>query len=135
MKLFQVFHEELLSKEPVVGNLKGKAQDLLEHKEHVPGLKDVKKQLRQLEKRWTSLKEISDDRRKSLETLVDDLKDFRETHDSLASWLAQKEKMVTVLGPVATEPAMVNNQLQQVKVRNIQGMQSHQLHRRIEENL
>ena len=103
----------------MVGNLKGKAQDLLEHKEHVPGLKDVKKQLRQLEKRWTSLKEISDDRRKSLETLVDDLKDFRETHDSLSSWLAQKEKMVTVLGPVATEPAMVNNQLQQVKVSNI----------------
>ena len=60
---FQVFHEELVGKEPVVGNLKGKAQDLLEHKEHVPGLKDVKKQLRQLEKRWTSLKEISDDRR------------------------------------------------------------------------
>ena len=117
--LFQVFHEELVGKEPVVGNLKGKAQDLLEHKEHVPGLKDVKKQLRQLEKRWTSLKEISDDRRKSLETLVDDLKDFRETNDSLSSWLAQKEKMVTVLGPVATEPAMVNNQLQQVKVSNI----------------
>ena len=62
---------------------------------------------------------------KSLETLVDDLKDFRETHNSLASWLAQKEKMVTVLGPVATEPAMVNNQLQQVKVRKVHGIQSH----------
>ena len=63
--------------------------------------------------------EISEDRRKSLEALVEDLKEFRDSHDSLAAWLAQKDKMVTVLGPVATEPAMVNNQLQQVKVNEL----------------
>ncbi len=111
-----MFHEQLVSKEPVVSNLKTKAADLMENKEQVAGLKDVKRQLRTLEKRWTSLKEISDDRRRSLDNLVDDLKDFREGHDNLAAWLAQKEKMMTVLGPVATEPSMVNNQLQQVKV-------------------
>ncbi len=99
-----------------MSSLKTKAADLMENKEQVAGLKDVKRQLRTLEKRWTSLKEISDDRRRSLENLVDDLKDFREGHDNLAAWLAQKEKMMTVLGPVATEPSMVNNQLQQVKV-------------------
>lgn len=58
MPLFvvQVFHEELLGKEPIVASLRTKAHELLEHKEQVPGLKDVKRQLRQLEKRWTSLK-------------------------------------------------------------------------------
>ena len=47
---------------------------------------------------------------------MEDLKDVRETHDQLKAWLGQKEKMVTILGPVAMEPAMVNNQLQQVQV-------------------
>lgn len=51
-----------------------------------------------------------------MEGMVDDLRDFRECNEQLVGWLAQKEKMVTVLGPMATEPAMVNNQLQQVQV-------------------
>ncbi len=63
--------------------------------------------------------EISEDRRRSLEALVEDLREFGEGHDALSGWLAQKEKMVTVLGPVAAEPAMVNNQLQQVKVSEV----------------
>ncbi len=71
-----------------------------------------------VEKRWGNLKGISEERRKSLETLVDDLKDFRVSHDQLAEWLGQKEKMVTILGPIATEPAMVNTQLQQVQVHS-----------------
>ena len=68
------------------------------------------------EKRWRSLKHVSEDRRKSLEDLVEDLRDSREAHEHLSAWLAQKEKMVSILGPTAAEPAMVNNQLQQVQV-------------------
>ena len=77
------------------------------------------------EKRWSGLKEMSDERRRSLESLVEDLKEFRETHDQLENWLAQKEKMVSLLGPVAMEPAMVNNQLQQVQLLQ-EEMTSHQ---------
>ena len=105
-----------MSKDPAVSDLKSKAQQLIENREHVPGLKDVKKQVRQLDRRWTSLKEISEERRKSLGQLVDDLKAFRESTDRLTGWLEQKEKMMQVLGPMATEPAMVNTQLQQVKL-------------------
>lgn len=115
------FHEELLSKDPAVADLKKTAQQLIQDRDHVPGLKDIKKQVRQLDKRWTSLKEISEERRKSLGQLVEDLKAFREANNQLSTWLAQKEKMVTVQvqGPVANEPAMINNQLQQVQLLQV----------------
>ena len=45
---FQDFHQELLDKEAIVGALKEKAVELMRDREHVPGLKDVKKQLRKL---------------------------------------------------------------------------------------
>ena len=47
---------------------------------------------------------------------MEDLRDSREGYDQLTSWLAQKDKMVAILGPISGEPAMVNNQLQQVQV-------------------
>ncbi len=40
----------------MVTNLRGKAAELLEDRDPVAGLKDVKRQLRQLDKRWNSLK-------------------------------------------------------------------------------
>ena len=44
----QKFHEELVSKEGKVATLKSKAHQLVHNREHVPGMKDVKKQLRKL---------------------------------------------------------------------------------------
>ena len=44
----QEFHDELLSKESRVATLKAKAHQLTQNKEHVPGMRDVKKQLRKL---------------------------------------------------------------------------------------
>ena len=46
--IYQAFHEELLSKEGRVATLKAKAQQLIHNKEHVPGMRDVKKSLRKL---------------------------------------------------------------------------------------
>ena len=68
------------------------------------------------EKRWGSLKEISEERGRSLEEMVDDLRGFRDSYGQLSSWLAGKERMVSVLGPLATEPSMLSNQQQQVQV-------------------
>lgn len=62
--------------------------------------------------KWTDLKAPCEDRIKCLE----DLKAFQQAHDSLGSWLSQKEKLMGVLGPIATEPGMLDNQTQQVKV-------------------
>ena len=48
LKEYRTFHDELVSKEPVVATLRTKAHQLIQNKEHVPGMKDVKKQLKQL---------------------------------------------------------------------------------------
>lgn len=68
--------------------------------------------------KWSNLKAASEERRKALEDIVNDLQDFKESGDSLGTWLAQKDKMVAVLGPLATESTMIDNQLEQVKVAN-----------------
>ena len=67
--------------------------------------------------KWHGLRASSEQRRKSLEDMVSDLRDMREHEEQLMRWLAQKERMLDVLGPVAMEPAMLASQLQQVKVR------------------
>lgn len=48
--------------------------------------------------------------------MVSDLQDFHDSQQQLTTWLAQKDKMLTVLGPLATDKAMINNQQEQVKV-------------------
>ena len=59
---------------------------------------------------------MSEEQKMNLEELVDELKNFTDSYDNLSTWLAQKEKMVAVLGPMATDPTMVTTQLQQVEV-------------------
>jgi hypothetical protein len=66
------------------------------------------------EERWRSLKHTSEARERGLEELVEDLKTFRESGDQLRTWLGGKEKLLAILGPMATEPALVGSQLQQV---------------------
>jgi hypothetical protein len=62
------------------------------------------------------MRAASEQRRKGLEDMVNDLRDLREHEEQLVKWLAQKDRMLDVLGPVAMEPAMLASQLQQVKV-------------------
>ena len=68
------------------------------------------------EKRWSSLKELSDNCGRSLTEMVDDLKGFDAANAQITSWLGQKQKMISVLGPLATEPVMIQNQIQQLEV-------------------
>ena len=59
---------------------------------------------------------MSEERRKGLEDAVGDLRDFREFEEQLTRWFSQKEKLMDVLGPVATEPSLLRSQMEQVKV-------------------
>ena len=68
------------------------------------------------DERWHSLKAISEERRHVLEGLVDDLEGFKVTYEALTAWLSSKDKMVSALGPLATDLSMLNTQLQQVQV-------------------
>ena len=66
--------------------------------------------------KWQGVKAASNEQRKLLEDIVTDLRTYKDAGVHLQKWIAQKEKMVAVLGPVATEPSMIKNQLEQVKV-------------------
>jgi len=70
------------------------------------------------EKRWSSLKELSDSCGRSLAEMVDDLKGFDAANTQITSWLGQKEKMISVLGPLAAEPVMIRSQIQQLEVND-----------------
>lgn len=69
-----------------------------------------------VEERWKSLKDISADRMLALQEMVSDIQKFQASHEDLSQWLTQKDKMVTLMGPLAMEPSMVNTQTQQVQV-------------------
>lgn len=63
--------------------------------------------------RWNDLLSTLKERTKFLQ----DLKDFQDSQDAMNNWLNQKEKMFQVLGPIASDPRMVQSQIQQVQVR------------------
>ena len=68
------------------------------------------------EERWSALTSASEGQRKSLESLVDKLREFSDIHDQLVAWLIQKDRMITALGTLASEPNLAKSQLQQVQV-------------------
>ncbi|KAK3581860.1 hypothetical protein CHS0354_032763 [Potamilus streckersoni] len=112
----EISHQELLSKESMVDDIRKKAQDLMKRKRGVPGIEMVQQQLADLDDKWLGVKVTSEQRRKALEDIVADLRSYKDAGVTLQKWIAQKEKMVAVLGPVATDPAMIKNQQDQVKV-------------------
>ncbi|OWF34915.1 Dystonin [Mizuhopecten yessoensis] len=115
LKDHEEFHKELLDKEGLVEEIRAKAQDLMKTKKGIPGTDVVQQQLAELEDKWLDVKVESEHRRKSLDDMVTDLRAFKDAGVHLQKWVAQKEKMVGVLGPVATSPALIQNQQQQVK--------------------
>lgn len=74
--------------------------------------------LNDVESRWSGLKELSESCGRSLNEMVDDLKEFDNQHGQMTGWLGQKNKMLSLLGPVATDPVMIQNQLQQLEVHS-----------------
>ena len=68
------------------------------------------------EDRWKGVQQASLARCMSLEGIEANLAHFTESSHFLSTWLQQKEKMLTALGPIATEPNMVKSQLHQVQV-------------------
>lgn len=63
--------------------------------------------------RWNELLSTVKNKTKFLQ----DLKDFQDSQEAMNNWLNQKEKMFLVLGPIASDPRMVQSQIQQVQVR------------------
>jgi len=86
--------------------------ELLRRKSGVPGADALQDQLSTVTGRWKDLL----DRCKSRSKFLEEVKDFHDTHDQLSAWLTAKDRMMSVLGPIASDPRLVHNQLQQVQV-------------------
>lgn len=109
-------HEELLNLAPSLEDLKHQAADLLRNRDYVPGVTELREQLLQTDRKWAAMREVSKSRLDDLEAFVRELEEFGSLRDVLKAQMAQKERMIGVLGPVVTAPSLVSNQMQQVRV-------------------
>lgn len=104
--------EEMYEKQSLLDSTKAQVKDLLRRKPDAKGADRLKADLDDVVDKWKGLNDLLKDRI----NISEQLKDFLDTHDSLNSWLNAKERMFTVLGPISSDPRMVQSQVQQVQV-------------------
>lgn len=112
LKSFKSVLEHVYDKQGSLDSTRVQVTDLLKRKSNVPGANELQSNLDDLCTRWKDLQDKCKKRIEFLETV----KEFHDAHDNLNGWLAAKEKMLGVLGPIASDPRMVNSQKQQVQV-------------------
>ncbi|XP_046680749.1 dystonin isoform X29 [Homalodisca vitripennis] len=111
-KLIKSILEDMYEKQSLLDSTKSGVGDLLRRKPSAAGADNLHDELTDITSRWKSLNDICKNRIQ----LMEDVKDFHDTHDSLSNWLAAKERMMTVLGPISSDSRMVQSQVQQVQV-------------------
>ncbi|XP_056639429.1 microtubule-actin cross-linking factor 1 isoform X37 [Diorhabda sublineata] len=104
--------EEMYEKQSLLDSTKTQVKDLLKRKPSAIGADNLNGELEDVVSHWKSLNDYLKNKIKFME----DMKDFLDTYDSLNSWLAAKERMLTVLGPISSDSRMVQSQVQQVQV-------------------
>ena len=104
--------EDMYEKQSLLDSTKAQVKDLLKRKPDAAGGEALRAELETVVDRWKNLTDLCKDRISHSEKL----RDFLDTHDNLNGWLASKEKMLTVLGPISSDPRMVQSQIEQVQV-------------------
>ncbi|KFM60284.1 Dystonin, partial [Stegodyphus mimosarum] len=112
LQALKAIQEDMLERQLEVDRLKNQTDDLARRKPATPGIDSLMVQMSDLGQRWNELLSTVKEKSKFLQ----DLKDFQDSQDAMNNWLGQKEKMFQVLGPIASDPRMVNSQIQQVQV-------------------
>ncbi|KAF8783432.1 Dystonin like protein [Argiope bruennichi] len=112
LQALKAIQDDMLERQLEVDRLKAQTDDLARRKPSTPGIDNLQMQMSDLMQRWNELLSTVKDKTKFLQ----DFKDFQDSQDAMNNWLGQKEKMFQVLGPIASDPRMVNAQIQQVQV-------------------
>ncbi|CAL1283110.1 unnamed protein product [Larinioides sclopetarius] len=112
LQALKSIQDDMLERQLEVDKLKTQTDDLARRKPATPGIDNLQMQMSDLMQRWNELLSTVKDKAKFLQ----DFKDFQDSQDAMNNWLGQKEKMFQVLGPIASDPRMVNAQIQQVQV-------------------
>ncbi|CAK9830262.1 DST [Anthophora retusa] len=111
-KQIKVVIEEMYEKQSLLDTTRTQVRDLVRRKKGADGVDRLNDEMEDVTSQWRSFSERCKNRIKFL----DDVKDFYDTSEGLASWLGSKERMLSALGPISADPRMVASQVQQVQV-------------------
>ncbi|GBP94693.1 Dystonin [Eumeta japonica] len=104
--------EDMYEKQSLLDTTKTQIKDILRRKGDVPGAEQLRIENDNIVERWKQVSDIC----KNRINFSEKLRDFLDTHNNLKNWLDSKERMLTVLGPISSDPRMVQSQVQQVQV-------------------
>ncbi|XP_034109846.1 dystonin isoform X28 [Drosophila albomicans] len=104
--------EDMYEKQSLLDTTKAQIKDILRRKSDVLGADQLRQENDNIQEKWKNLNDIC----KNRIAFSEKLRDFLDTHGNLKSWLDSKERMFTVLGPISSDPRMVQSQVQQVQV-------------------
>eukprot|EP00090_Calanus_glacialis_P003456 TRINITY_DN1255_c0_g1_i12.p1 TRINITY_DN1255_c0_g1~~TRINITY_DN1255_c0_g1_i12.p1 ORF type:complete len:5152 (+),score=1465.32 TRINITY_DN1255_c0_g1_i12:61-15516(+) len=104
--------DQLYENQGQLDTAKVNIKDLLKKKPDAPGAEILDDTLNEITVRWKDLQEKCKERA----NLLDELKDFHDIHDNLNNWLNSKGKLMNILGPIASDPRLVQNQMSQIQV-------------------
>ncbi|XP_035712122.1 microtubule-actin cross-linking factor 1 isoform X8 [Folsomia candida] len=112
LKTIKSILEDMYDKQGMLDNTRTLITDLLRRKPNVPGAESLKDAFDGISQRWKDLQ----DKCKRRVGFLEHIKEFHDSHDNLHGWLNAKDKMLAVLGPISSDPRMVQSQMQQVQV-------------------
>ncbi|XP_025411352.1 dystonin isoform X7 [Sipha flava] len=104
--------EEMYEKQSLLDSTKSGINDLLKKKPTSLGADRLHDDIQSVTSRWKNLNDTCKNRIQ----LLEDLKDFHDSHDNLSNWLGAKERMLNVLGPISSDSRIVQSQVQQIQV-------------------
>ncbi|RXN05391.1 microtubule-actin cross-linking factor 1 isoform X1 [Labeo rohita] len=111
----KVLITELAENSGKVEDLKNLLKQLITDNPDSPEAETWKRQLEDIDSRWTKANETAAQRQTELEACADRLGSFAAAANQLGPWLREKELMMSVLGPLSIDPNMLNTQKQQVQ--------------------
>ncbi|XP_073787914.1 microtubule-actin cross-linking factor 1 isoform X28 [Danio rerio] len=111
----KVLLSELAEHSGKVEDLKNLLKQLIRDNPDSPEVDTWKRQLEDIDSRWTNANQTASQRQTELEACADRLGNFTTAASQLGPWLREKELMMSVLGPLSIDPNMLNTQKQQVQ--------------------
>uniref|UniRef100_A0A8C2BJ21 Microtubule actin crosslinking factor 1 n=1 Tax=Cyprinus carpio TaxID=7962 RepID=A0A8C2BJ21_CYPCA len=111
----KVLLTELANHSGKVEDLKNLLNQLITDNPDSPDAETWKRQLEDIDSRWTKANQTAAHRQTELEACADRLGSFAAAASQLGPWLREKELMMSVLGPLSIDPNMLNTQKQQVQ--------------------
>ena len=112
LKILKAILDQLYENQGQLDTAKVNIKDLLKKNPDAPGSEILEDNLNEIVIRWKELQEKC----KARANMLDEMKDFHDIHDNLNNWLNSKEKLMNILGPIASDPRLVQNQMSQIQV-------------------